>query len=265
MWQHRSLLGPGMASLWGVESPDDYITYGGGICLYYSAALQEAMHRLSITCLRDIDGLQEVVLSMFDWLRIQGVSHVVTPSPLPNFWPKQRFASHNIADVPELSGYQVHVYELVNPVQRVRLVPYLQKKVPTNNINIEKFLSLTDVNSLYETNFKDPPQIGSFRIISQTPHTMVVESECAQDSYLVIANTYDKNWRAMLDDISPQPVLRTNLSLQSVFVPKGNHRIKLYYYSPAFEIGWRISLASLVLFLSLILGWSIYKIKFNKK
>lgn len=261
MWRHRSLLSPGMVPIWDKEAPDDYLFYSGGIVPSVSAGLQKAIHSLADDI---VNASPQQVNSLApyydDWLKIFGITHLISPIPLPESWPKSEFS--NVCSVPiaEIPGEHVFVYTLANPVKKIRLVPHLQRTLPANALNLETLsgpgdnntlfaLGIVDSGSLYEPDLSRPADIGRVTVERETNNTLIINTACDQDAYLVVSNTYDKNWQAAVDG-KPVKIQLTNLALQSLPVPQGQHRIELRYISPAFEWGWKISLAALVLFLA---------------
>lgn len=260
IWRHRGLLSPGMAPLWDIEAPDDYVFYGGGIVLASSADFQTAIHNLANVILQlEPSQINSIAPKYDEWLKLFGVTHLISPMPLPDSWPKSEFSCVSSVPIDEIPGEKVFVYELANPVKKIRLVPVLQENPPANALNLEEFagkndgdlVSLLGANtsaSLYESNFSHPADIGQVAIDSETNNTLVIKTSCTQDAHLILSMTYDKNWQATVDG-QPVKVQMTNLALQSLPVPAGSHRIELRYISPAFEMGWKISLAALIVFL----------------
>ncbi|MDO5297302.1 MAG: YfhO family protein [bacterium] len=246
-WEHRSLISPGMAPLWNIAAPDDYIFYGLGIVLKNASDMQTVLHVIAEHLL-EADAKETALLAprFADWLRLLGITHLITPLPLPDSWPKSEFISIQSAPIQEISGENVYIYALARPLNKVRLVPVLQKGTPANSIDIEKIAEIHEENALYEPDIANPASIGTVRIELETNHKLIINTSCGQNAYLVISNTYDPNWQAAIDG-QPALVERTDLTLQSVAVPQGEHRIELRYISPAFETGWKISLTALIL------------------
>ncbi|HEU5395695.1 MAG TPA: YfhO family protein, partial [Verrucomicrobiae bacterium] len=73
----------------------------------------------------------------------------------------------------------------------------------------------------------------------------------AAPALVVVAQSYDSNWRAFVDGRST-PLLRANDAFQAVEIAPGKHQVKLKYNDRAFEIGAAISLATLLFFLGVL-------------
>ena len=254
-WQHRSLLSPGVSALWGVAAPEDYVFHGGGILLQHSYTQQMAISRImkeAYTLDRRI--MTDLAPQLCHWFRLLGVSHIITSAPLPDSWSAEEFQSIAARPIPEIPGTNIYIYALKNPLNSIRMVPELQPGPPTNILNLGKFAGLgNDTDGFYEVNPNPEAAkgIGQAQTEAATNHSLLIRTSCEQDAYLIISSTYDKNWQASVDG-RPETIRRTNLSLQSLPVPQGNHRIELRYISPAFELGMKISLAALMAFLFLV-------------
>ena len=272
IWRYRSLLSPGMIPLWDMEAPDDYVFYGGGIVLTDSANFQTSIHAVANLMLQaDPAHINNISPKYDDWLALFGVSHLISPFPLPAGWPQSEFSDIYSVPIAEIPKEQVYVYTLAKQAKRIRLVPRLQTTIPKDALDLEALsgqennilfsLGTNDAGSLYEPDIARPADIGQTAIEQATNHSLTVQTSCEQDAHLVISNTYDKNWQATVDG-RPVKVQLTNLSMQSLPIPKGRHRIKLHYISPAFELGWKISLISFILFIAALTFVSI-KAKLN--
>lgn len=249
-WEHRSLLSPGIAPLWNVETPDDYVFYGLGIVLQHSSELQKVLHIISEHLMEaDADEIALLAPRFDDWLRLIGITHVIAPIPLPDSWPKSEFTSIQKIPIPEIPGGNVYVYALSHPLDKIRLVPVLQKSVPAYSLNIEQIAGIHEDNAFYEPDLAHPASLGKATVELATNHKIIINTSCEQNCYLVISSTYDPNWQAKIDN-QPSLIERTNLTLQSLAVPKGQHIIELRYVSPAFEMGWKISLSALILLMT---------------
>ncbi len=260
-WKHRSLLSPGLLPLYGQEAPDDYLGFVMGIMLAPAADRQAAICSL----FNEIQRLQapevEILAPKVDnWLRVMGISHIITPVPLPEGWPQAEFKTIHCAGIPEMPDEKVYVYALSRTVEKIRLVPALQKHISANDIDLVKVLQnnspdaqpkfAASCSCLYELDFAAPASIGQVNLNRSTNHLLQITTSCDRDAYLVIANTYDDNWQAWVDG-RPAPVRLTNFCMQSLAVPAGKHRIEMRYISPAFSLGWKISLTALAVFLGL--------------
>ena len=268
-WRHRSLLSPGIAPLWGIEVPDDYVCYGFGLSSINASVRQITLYSL-MQHIMHLDMCNAIKLNhpinanniykINDWIRLLSITHIISPTRLPETYPESLFTKIEKIAIPEISDTtSIYIYTLAKPVERIRLVSNLQTKMPADCLNLEKIAyvknndsneitSLFD-NRLYEPNFSNPENIGSIFVEKSTNNTMIINTVCDKNAYLVISNTFDPNWKASVDG-KPVPIKITNLFMQSLEIPQGKHHVELHYISPAFELGWKISLTALIVFLS---------------
>ena len=251
--QHKCLLSSGISSIYGIDNSDDYSCSFYGIVLTYSCVIHDGITGFMDRVLSmDEHSVGKIAPDLDNWFRMQAVSHIVTPMPLPKGWPESEFSEVQSVSIPEIPTSRVYVYKLANPVSKVRLVPVLQTDPPANCVDLERSLQI-HIGSLYEPDFAHPADIGEVTAEKYTNNSLTVLTNCDRDAYLVISQSYDSNWHAAVDG-QPVPISLTNLDMQSLPVPKGRHRVELRYVSPAFEKGWKISLAALIVFILLGIG-----------
>jgi hypothetical protein len=82
----------------------------------------------------------------------------------------------------------------------------------------------------------DAEVLGSAAITSEVPERVEVAVDAANDSYLVLADSYDPGWSATLDG-SPAPVRAAWVAFRAVFVPRGRHTIVFHYRPAGFDRG----------------------------
>jgi len=81
-------------------------------------------------------------------------------------------------------------------------------------------------------------------------HQMLFETENNGAALVVVAQAFDHNWRAYVDD-APTRVLRANHAFQAVEVPAGKHRVRLVYEDRAFRLGAFVSILTAVIWVGL--------------
>ncbi len=258
LWQHRSLLSPGIAHIWQIETPDDYVSYGLGISSKYSYAIQSSLYYALDAIIQSNDKYISIMApKLDDWLRLLGVSHIIMPWPFPDNWPNSELSLVSSISIPEIPDEKIYIYQLASPLKKTRLVPKLQPNIPNDCINLEQIAGLKSTESLYEPNLSAPEDIGQATIQRITNNTISIHTKCDQNAHLIISNSFDPNWNATVDG-HPVKIQLTNLAIQSLPVPQGEHRIEMRYISPAFETGWRISVVALIAFISLGL-WAAHR------
>ena len=82
-----------------------------------------------------------------------------------------------------------------------------------------------------------------------------VEVSTSEDSLLLIRNTYDPHWEALVDGVAT-PVLRADYVIQAVVVPPGTHTVELRYDDPSVRFGILASSSALgVMGLAALVLW----------
>jgi hypothetical protein len=69
-----------------------------------------------------------------------------------------------------------------------------------------------------------PP--GTSRIVEWKPDRIRIEAELAAPGYVVVVDTYDPSWRAMVDG-APAEILRANVAFRAIWLPAGRHLIEM--------------------------------------
>lgn len=82
-------------------------------------------------------------------------------------------------------------------------------------------------------------------VLERTPIHARLRIERAHPGYLVVANTYDRGWKATLDG-RDVPLLRANYAFQAIEVPAGTSEVELRYFPDSLAIGVWIGAASLL-------------------
>ena len=92
---------------------------------------------------------------------------------------------------------------------------------------------------------------GSTRIISESSDELTVEVDTPQPAILLVTDVFTPSWRAVSLPGSSQSSYQlqpANYVLRAVPLAAGHHRLRLEYFSPAFEIGKWISIVSVTIF-----------------
>jgi hypothetical protein len=93
--------------------------------------------------------------------------------------------------------------------------------------------------------------IGS---ITAMPEEISFSYRSPASAFLVIAQSYSRNWRAHVDG-QPVKIVRANHAFQAIAAPPGNHRVTLRYEASAFRLGQVISaLAAMLVTVLILLG-----------
>jgi hypothetical protein len=95
---------------------------------------------------------------------------------------------------------------------------------------------------------------GVITLKSYAPNDLVYESKSTKDQLAVFSEIYyAKGWNASIDG-KPAPYFRANYVLRSMVVPAGNHTIEFKFEPRSYILGTKLSLASSILLLLLLLG-----------
>ncbi len=81
--------------------------------------------------------------------------------------------------------------------------------------------------------------------LSVEPEHIVLDTQSAQPSMLVIAQNHYPSWKAFIDG-SEVPLLRANHSFQALELPPGSHHVEVRYRDEPFMAGLKVSSISLL-------------------
>lgn len=160
------------------------------------------------------------------------------------------------AGVPTTPGTAADLYEHQGPIPYARLVPGAVKAADDQAIAtlLDARLSLDRVVILAPDALVEPeplrtlpdPLAGdvTFETWDAGRMRMQLRPAAPQDAYVVVSENWYPGWTARVDG-RPAPVLRGNVSLITVPVPRGAEVVELMFESPPFRRGTLVTLASL--------------------
>lgn len=102
----------------------------------------------------------------------------------------------------------------------------------------------------------DEEKVGTVRIASYEPETVVLEVRADRQALLVLNDTYYPGWVARIDE-QPAEIVRTNQLVRGVLVSAGEHRVVFSYEPQSFRIGLAISAAAWLILAAI--GWSAWR------
>jgi hypothetical protein len=85
-----------------------------------------------------------------------------------------------------------------------------------------------------------PTLEGGARIVAETPGRLVVEADLPSPGFVVVLDTFDPGWRALVNG-QEVPLLRANLAFRAVAVPSGRHLVEMVYRPRSLGLGLVIS------------------------
>ncbi len=105
--------------------------------------------------------------------------------------------------------------------------------------------------------------LASIELKSYAPNYLVYESHSSNEQLAVFSEIfYDKGWKAFIDGVD-SPHFRVNYVLRGLRLPSGKHKIEFKFHPQAYYTGEKISLASSVLLLIMLIVLSIISVKHN--
>jgi hypothetical protein len=108
------------------------------------------------------------------------------------------------------------------------------------------------------------PQVDSvaaIRLIEYQPNDLKYQSNTKKDQLAVFSEIYyDKGWNAYVDG-EKVPHFRVNYVLRAMIVPAGKHLIEFKFEPRVYEVGEKISFASSLLLILIVLGYAGMEIR----
>jgi hypothetical protein len=227
---------PGLPGLFGIPDVEGYnaLTFKN-YRAYYQALAPESVKERRINPLVDPNDLSSPLLCAL------GARWILTRSPLGD------------GSFPLRHEGRFLVYENRRAVPRA----YLAEKVLFAPNDPERAIALLEASSAgsriavleervpgLPQGEPDLPAGGAARIVSSEPERVVIECAADRPGLLVLADSYDRGWRARVDGL-PAKVHRVNRIFRGVSVGAGEHRVEFRYEPLSFAIGVWVSLLAL--------------------
>jgi hypothetical protein len=89
-----------------------------------------------------------------------------------------------------------------------------------------------------------------FQVLKYTPNEILLQVQSSQPRLIVIANSFDPNWKAFINGQKAGPVIPANYVLQGVHIPKGTHLLTIFFFPDSLKTGIILSAIGL-------LAWTI--------
>ncbi|MBN2173366.1 MAG: YfhO family protein [Bacteroidales bacterium] len=116
--------------------------------------------------------------------------------------------------------------------------------------------------SKYIADFK-PVYDSSARIklVEYLPNHLKYQVNISKDQFAVFSEIYyDKGWNAYVDG-EPTPHIRVDFVLRGMIIPAGKHLVEFKFEPKAYYIGEKISFASSLLLILVVIGYGIFEIR----
>ena len=146
------------------------------------------------------------------------------------------------------------IYENKDVLPRI-YIAFKGKKVDTlesfyRQLNSTEFIDnkevlLEEENSLTSGQTTKDEE-GSARITGGSATDMSITTSSSKDGLLVVTDTYYPGWKAYVDG-KETPIIMVNLTQRGIMLPKGNHLVRLSFYSQTFETGKIITVSTLII------------------
>jgi hypothetical protein len=103
-----------------------------------------------------------------------------------------------------------------------------------------------------------PPEDSWARVISYSPHEVVVEAKASLDGFLFLADAYYPGWKAYVDG-EEEKIYAADYLFRAVFLPRREHRVEFRYEPLSFRIGLAITSLTLLVLCVLVLTRTIIR------
>ncbi|MFB0535271.1 MAG: YfhO family protein, partial [Anaerolineae bacterium] len=103
-----------------------------------------------------------------------------------------------------------------------------------------------------------PPEDNWARVISYSPHEVVVEAQASLDGFLFLADAYYPGWKAYVDG-EEEKIYAADYLFRAVFLPRGEHRVEFRYEPLSFKIGLAITSLTLLVLCVLVLTRTVMR------
>ena len=247
----RSTLPPNTgAGFWGVPSAD---CYAGIAPRWYTDVWGDHNREDSLmTRLTVLDANQQVLLlhpGMAGILKAYGVTHVLSPYP-------QRGAA--LPYVGRDGNTFVYRVDGAARARFVRAARYVDTDAEAGARLLEGTFDPDAEILLHDVTDRpaapDPlplaatPAAAPAAVIRESQRDIVIAVEAPHDGFLLLADTYYPGWTATVDG-APTPVIRANLSVRGVRIPRGRHEVRFAYEASGVTRGLQITSFAIALLL----------------
>jgi hypothetical protein len=176
-------------------------------------------------------------------LDIEGVSHVVTgrrsmEKPFVTMGPAgAAFVHRNLNVLPRarLAARPVYAEDRLSAIAALKRL--------TSESTLRDHLIVEDPSQPLSV---DADVSGTARIVEDLPEHVVIETNAATPAYLVLSDTFDPGWSAIVDG-RPAPIWPAYLAFRAVYLSEGQHTVVFTYRPAGFVLGMGLSGFGIVL------------------
>ncbi|MCD6382638.1 MAG: hypothetical protein J7L74_03340, partial [Candidatus Hydrothermae bacterium] len=129
-------------------------------------------------------------------------------------------------------------------VNSYRVIPYKVQMayILSDEFDPRREVILSDSLENFEI---DENASGTIEIVERTPNRIVIDCQVSGNTILYYGDVYYSRWKARIDQ-SDAPVLRANHTFRAIPIPKGKHRLVMYYDSKTALMSLFVSLITLL-------------------
>jgi hypothetical protein len=105
---------------------------------------------------------------------------------------------------------------------------------------------------------------AGIKLVEYRPNYLKYSSTSQKEQLAVFSEVYyDKGWQAYIDN-KPAPYFRADYLLRAMRIPSGNHVIEFRFHPSSYYVGEKISLASSLILILLLVGTAWFELKKKK-
>ncbi|MBW6440452.1 YfhO family protein [Patescibacteria group bacterium] len=163
----------------------------------------------------------------------------------------------------ENSGYLPKVFFVENIIN-IKNIDDALNMFPKFNYTKEALVEIDDLEKIKSYNLKSQRENSESDVLEikqYSPNYIEVQSSSENENFMVLSDTYYKNWHAYVDG-EETIIYPVNVAFRGIFVPDGNHRI-VFKYSP-YRFNLLIIISIFTVFISVILFMKEIRPRKNK-
>lgn len=141
-------------------------------------------------------------------------------------------------------AFLVHNSKIMNEDEILPVIFDTEKFNPSDQVLLEKGEEIS--YSINSQNYEEVVSEDEVKIVDYGYNKIKINTNSSLDSYLVLLDSYDENWRVFVDGIERE-ILRANYNFRAVFLEKGKHVVEFIYFPLKFYISLGISLGAIIL------------------
>ncbi len=119
-----------------------------------------------------------------------------------------------------------------------------------------------DLPKNWQGDYSVNAELSSIKLDSYMPNRATYSANCADEVFAVFSEIYyPKGWHLLVDG-KEVPIIRTNYTLRGAFLPKGEHKLEMYFKPKSLEL---TELASIIAQIILLLALCVFIVQIVRK